>query len=56
MESIDLERLNYFAFFEIFYIPQEEGEAAQAGQGAKKAASQQDKKKRFEVSEVQVVK
>lgn len=44
---MDLERLNYFAFFEIFYIPQEEGETAQAAQAGKKVIAQQDKKRRF---------
>jgi len=49
-----LERLNYFAFFEIFYIPQEEGDAALNAQGQKKLGGQPpvDKKKRFEVDHV----
>lgn len=49
LESIDLEKLNYFAFFEIFYIPQEEGVEGSQNVQAKKGMLQTpaDKKKRF---------
>ncbi len=53
LESIDMEHLNYYTMFEIFYMPQQQGLQGMDGQ---QQVGQGVGKKKFQVDHSQVVK